>query len=318
VSLAAWLASVGDASGFRFLQEACRSPDLHECSLCGFMLGSFRKAAIRDQKFLADFVELALVLAEGADPEIAKDALNLLDALIYDAELPFWVIARLETLSALSSIPEVRSIADRTIEHQNAPPNRIFEIYRLGRRGNLSNLPWLKILAERDPDPRARREATLALVRLGERSYLGAAHKFMEESPKRDDQITLAGELAELGDGSGLHYVEAACRAREVRERVHCCFAMEKFIAVAKQDTRVISAVSLPLLDLAGDPEAQVRASAISALRNFSREMLLPQPVINRLEKLGKSTLYPEVREMAQAVLAEQKQRTHQEKDQKP
>lgn len=319
LALAGELANLGDAGGSRYLEEACRSSALQDRSDCAWQITKFTSLAGRDDQLGRLLIDLALRLSEESDPALRRDGLIALRDVGAGVVLQAPVLMRITHLATASPDPETQRLAQRVLDSQEErshPPNRLFEIYRLGSAGDKSAIPELKTIYDGDPDPQARHTAALSLVRLGERSYLEPLRKIMEESP--DDDLFLEGELARLGDWSGYAHVAEACRSTDAKRRLSCAGVLHKFAPLAKQKEDFLATFMDQALDLVEDSDPQVRSLATVELESHCRALRLTPLMVTRLEKLAATSVYPEVREMARAAVEEHRRKKPSATEPKP
>jgi HEAT repeat protein len=188
---------------------------------------------------------------------------------------------------------------------------RFQAVRALGLQGDKKAIPDLKKIHEGDPDPGMRNQAAIELVRMGEREYLEDAHQAMEAGPSLSDKVSLAGQLAQVGDARGYPYVAEACRSSVVLDRQSCVSALGYFNKVAEHDEELRATVIDQMLTLAEDPEAWVRQAAINDLAGWDLEMLLPESAISRIKKLADVSPDPKVKKVAQLVVENQKFKPH-------
>lgn len=310
VALAGDLSSVGDATGWRYLVEACHSIQLEDRQACSWNRLSFEPLAKKDLEWRDAVTDLMLRLAEDTNAGLRQDGFVSLRGLAREMALPERVLDRLKELAAVSPDQEVRRQAQMTLDQQRErerPPNRLVEIGQLGILGDKNAIPELKRIFGSDPDPEARLQAAKSLVRLGERGYLDFVRKALEETPR--DRLYVASQLALLGDSSGYRYVEEACRSSEPMARRSAANALVDFARLAEHDEHLLASLLGQSLDLAEDSDLQVRQIVMPRLEIYSRVWILPGPAIARLEKLAASAVYPEVKSMARAAVEEQKRK---------
>lgn len=188
----------------------------------------------------------------------------------------------------------------------------------LGLRGEKEAIPDLKALHEGDPDPGVRQQATIELVRLGESGYLNVAREAMEQAPTLNDKVWRAGDLADVGDPSGVQYLEEACRSADLQERRSCAWVIGRFSKVAAQDTRTLGVLVDLILALAEDSDVGVRQDAVFTLAAYGIGMPLPETAIAQLAELAASSPDPKVQQVAQSVAADQTRKRHDPRKREP
>jgi hypothetical protein len=133
----------------------------------------------------------------------------------------------------------------------------------LGRRLEDSAGETLWSVAHRDGSAEVRKEALLALARLGEASVLPALEQIMREggSPLSGPYL-LAAQLAELGDVSGYEYVEREATAASPMRRRQSVYLLREFLPYRHKGT-LASDPFQRLVALTHDPDRSVREDAV-------------------------------------------------------
>jgi HEAT repeat protein len=228
--------------------------------------------------------------------------------------VPIWRTIETDMRQAGCFTPPVATLRDALRSTEGIC--RFQAVRALGWQGDKKAIPDLKTVHEGDPDPGVRSQAAIELVRMGEREYLEDAHRAMEQGPALSDRVSLAGQLAQVGDASGYPYVAEACRSSVPLDRKTCVSVLRYFIKVAAQDERLCTALVDQMLTLVEDSEAGVRQDAIYTLAGWGREALLPASAISRLEKLAAVSPDSEVQQTAQSIVEHQKVKQHAPKKQ--
>jgi HEAT repeat protein len=184
------------------------------------------------------------------------------------------------------------------------PLCRFRAVRLLGLKGEREAISEIKALQESDPAPFVRSQAAVELVRLGERGYLDEARKILDETSDPVSRVSLAGQLADVGDPSGFRHVEDASRAPQAELR-----RMGLAVLVFFRQDELAGKVADLYLDLADDPVEDLRRSAAYGLADLSRRRSLPPEALLRLENLAAGAADPKVREIAAMAVEEQKRR---------
>jgi HEAT repeat protein len=219
MEVAAALADLGDASGYDFVNR-------------GLTLKDWESGAII---FLPGFAKLGI--------DVLPQLLNALEKAAQDlqraqrgARLRFdWALIGLEKVGDERALPKLQEIAQRMspefrflvektirqihlsnvnnlIDVLRSDPEksmRAYAAWRLGERGEKRAIPDLiKVLD--DEQLELRLEAALALVRLGDERGRAWLQAFFKNSPSGESTVAIyiAGALAELGDASGVQFIE--------------------------------------------------------------------------------------------------------------
>jgi hypothetical protein len=188
----------------------------------------------------------------------------------------------------------------------------------MGFSWDKKGIPELKALHHDDPDPKVKLESAVALIRLGESGYLEFVRRAMEQASSLSDKISIADQLASVGDASGYEYVKEACNSGELAHRKLCAIDIGRFADLSLNGVALESAVLEQVLDLLGDPDEVVRELAGEKLKAFSIWNVIPGPGLRRLEALAASSSYPEVQAMARAALERQKERASKTPEKRP
>jgi hypothetical protein len=118
VALAGQLAQVGDASGYPYVAEACRSSVVLDRQICISELGYFRKVADNAEQLRATVIDQMLTLAEDSEAKVRLSAIYALSGWDLEMLLPTSVISRLEKLAVVSPDPTVQRVAQSVVENQ--------------------------------------------------------------------------------------------------------------------------------------------------------------------------------------------------------
>jgi hypothetical protein len=135
----------------------------------------------------------------------------------------------------------------------------------LGRRHEDTAQETLWSVAHRDGSAEVRKEALLALARLGEASVLPALEQIMREGHSLGGPDFLAAQLAELGDVSGYEYVEREATAASPMRRRQSVYLLREFLPYRHKET-LASDPFERLVALTHDPDRSVREDAVMGL----------------------------------------------------
>jgi HEAT repeat protein len=191
---------------------------------------------------------------------------------------------------------------------------RVRAVRVLGLRGERNAVPGLETLLVNDPEPLVRHQAAFELVRLGQSKYLEEARRILQETTAPGDKALLAGQLADVGDASGLPAVEEACRDADPQVRQMCTSAFWFFRKLAAGDPGLRAALVEQMVALLDDPAPEIRQSALYSLSAYGQGMELPAAAIRRLETLVAVATDPKVKEIAGAVVEDQQRKQHDDK----
>lgn len=134
----------------------------------------------------------------------------------------------------------------------------------LGRRHEVTARGILVAVAQQDGSAEVRKEALLALARLGDPSVLPALEEIMREGRALGGRAVLAAQLAELGDVSGYEYVEQEVSAASPQRRRLSVGWLTEFMPYRHS---LSSDPFERLVALTHDPDRSVRDDAISGLQ---------------------------------------------------
>lgn len=173
----------------------------------------------------------------------------------------------------------------------------------LVKRSDKAALENLKKLSESGADPATTHRAVLALIKLGERSYVDVLRAEMDRSSSLKERVALGANLASVGDISGLHYLEQSCRSADDELRKDCARAVSPFLWAASPGGADFRALLTILLDLAEGSNASLRHDALISLNGAGAWASLPESALVRLRKIAVSSQDPEARRSAQLTL---------------
>jgi HEAT repeat protein len=186
---------------------------------------------------------------------------------------------------------------------------RFRAVQYLGLKGDRQAVPALEAAFKEDSDPGVRNQALVELIRLGQKQYVAVAREIMEKSTSLATKAGLAGQLAEVGDASGLPYHLEACRSQEVQDRQSCATTIGMYRKLAAKDPTLLRKLLDQILVLAGDPDAGVRQFAMLAAASYSRAMALPRSFMSQLDVLASKSTDGEVQRLIRNIQRSQESR---------
>jgi HEAT repeat protein len=207
----------------------------------------------------------------------------------------------LEKMGVASDLTSVLAAAS---SHHD-PIVRFHAVRLLGYRPGTASEVVLRGQLADDPTRLVRAEAALALIRLG---YVDAVEKAIElmvaaESPSTF-QLSLAGQLAKLGEFSGYPYVVDAAVSEHQYLRFSSPAKLVSFLVAGFDAPPSQPSPQELLLKLLTDASAEVRGEVILQLSLGSAQVLDMQPYAQQIGRLAQDDPSPEVREEARRWLS--------------
>jgi HEAT repeat protein len=114
VALAGQLAGVGDPSGFRYVEDACRDSQTELRRMCVAVLTFFRQP----EGMTGKVADLYLAMADDPVEDVRRASVYGIADLSRATSLPPEVLLRLENLAAGAADPKVKEIAGVAVEEQ--------------------------------------------------------------------------------------------------------------------------------------------------------------------------------------------------------
>jgi hypothetical protein len=212
----------------------------------------------------------------------------------------------LEDMGVASDLQSVLSAAS---SHHDATV-RFLAVRLLGYRPGLDSEIVLRDRLENDSSAVVRKNAALALIRLGHADAVEKAIELMVAAEYPPNQLSLAGQLAKFGEFRGYPYVVAAAVSEDQSLRFASAAPLVWFLVAGFDAPPDRPSPQELLLNLLGNESSEVRATAIlafpsgRALRLGMQPYIDLQPYVEQIRRLAEDDPSPKVREAARRWLS--------------